>query len=173
MARRARSHLALFLVLAVLGCTHRRELPALPLPSARFSPERFFAGETEGAGELKVLFSAPERIRVRSRGRVERDGTLVLRQSVEREGEAPLGREWRIRRDPDGRYGGTLSEAGGPVRGELRGGRLRLRYPMKGGLFVEQELTPDASGLILENRLTVRALGVPVARLRETIRKIR
>jgi hypothetical protein len=164
---------AFLMSLVVSGCASFADPHRDPSPRPDFSPERFFQGETQGTGELRVIFSPPQRVHVRSRGRIEKDGTLVLDQRVEREGEAATLRQWRLRRDESGRYSGTLSEASGPVRGELRGGHLYLQYAMKGGLSVEQQLVPDASGLILENRLIVRAFGLPVARLEETIRKIR
>ena len=148
---------------------------AAPLPAAAqapsFDPIAFFTGPTHGSGRLKVALKPGEAVDVRGLGRVERDGTLVLRQTVERRGRAPERREWRIRRTAPGRYAGTLSSATGPVAGRVEKGRLKLTYRMKGGLHATQWIEATADGQSARNRMTVRRLGVPVATLDETIRR--
>jgi hypothetical protein len=148
-----------------------------PLPAAAqaqapaFDPIAFFTGATRGTGRLKVALKPGEAIDVRGAGRVEPDGTLVLRQTVERHGRDPERREWRIRQTALGRYTGTLSSATGPVDGRIEKGRLKLSYKMKGGLSATQWLTAAADGQSAQNRMTVRRLGVPVATINETIRR--
>jgi hypothetical protein len=152
---------------------------AAPVPVAQsgtqtarsFDPIRFFEGRTEGEGILKIALKQPRPIRVRGTGRIEPDGTLVLRQSVEQAGEPPRTRMWRIREVAPGRYAGTLTDASGPVTGEVRGDRLRLRYRMKGGLKAEQTLTLAPGGRAATNVMKVGRMGMALASLRETIVK--
>ena len=150
--------------------------PAMP-PQAGgaakpFDAIRFFDGRTEGQGVLKVALRSPTTIRVQSRGRVETDGTLSVRQTVAEGAKPARTREWRIRELSPGRYSGTLSDATGPVAGEAVGNRLRLRFRMKGGLDAEQWLTLAPGGRSAHNVLRVRKFGLTVASLDETIRKL-
>ena len=133
---------------------------------------RFFDGMTEGQGVLKVAMRSPVTIRVQSRGQVETDGTLSVRQIVS-EGDKPARtREWRIRELSPGRYAGTLSDAVGPVVGETVGNRLHLRFRTKNGLDAEQWLTLAPGGRSANNVMRVRKFGLTVASLDETIRKL-
>ena len=137
-----------------------------------FDPIRFFNGTTEGEGVLKVALRSPTEIRVQSRGRIEPDGTLSVRQIVS-EGDKPARtREWRIREVSPGRYAGTLSDATAPVVGETIGNRLRLRFRIKGGLYVEQWLTFASGGRSVHNVMRVRKFGLTVASVDERIRKL-
>lgn len=142
-----------------------------PAPSARtptFDAFRFFSGRSAGEGRLRVLFRAPVRTVVASEGRVEGD-TLILVQHV-REGAKPeRTREWRLRQAAPGRYAGTLTDATGPVEATSEGSRLRIRYPMEGGLTVRQTLDLSPDGQRADNRFTVSKFGLTVARLHEII----
>ena len=140
--------------------------------TTRFDPMTFFTGRTEGTGRLKITLRRATAVDVRGEGRVANDGTLILRQTVEEYGKDPRRREWRMREVSPGRYTGTLTDATGPVEGELVGGRLRLRYPMKGGMRAVQWIEGAPDGSSARNRMTVSRLGVPIARLDETIRRI-
>jgi hypothetical protein len=144
---------------------------ASPAAAADFVPHIFFAGPSEGHGTLKIALRGSQSIHVRSFGRVETDGTLVLDQTIARGDEPPATRQWRIRTVAPGRYAGTLSDAAGPVAGETHGNRLLLRFRMKGGLDAEQWLTLSADGRSADNAMTVKKWGVVVARLRERIER--
>ena len=161
-----RSHL--FLVLTLAGCAGAKS--SLQAPRPVFSAERFFAGHTEGEGRLKIAFSSARAVSVHGDGEVEPDGTLVLDQLVEQEGKDPERREWRIKRTGSG-YTGTLTDAEGPVRGDVRGNRLHLQFKMKGGTKAEQWIYLQPDGKTALNRMRVSKLGVTVATLDETIRK--
>jgi hypothetical protein len=150
-------------------------LPALLLavaPAPTFDAIRFFTGATEGTARMKVALGRTRAVRVQGRGRVEPDGTLVLDQVVAREGSPATRRSWRIREDSPGHYTGTLTDAVGPITGETVGNRLRLNYQAKHGVAVEQWLTLADDGRSAANSLTARKLGITVATLEETIRKI-
>ena len=163
---------ALLASLALAACVSAPPDARLEAPAPAFDAVRFFDGRTRGEGELKTALSRARAVHVAGSGHVEADGTLVLDQSVAREGAKPERREWRIRPDGHGRYTGTLSDAAGTVTGETVGNRLHLAFPMKGGLRAEQWLYLQPDGQTAINRMTIRKFGVPVAALRETIRRV-
>jgi hypothetical protein len=136
-----------------------------------FDPAIFFAGRTVGEGTIDIVFKKAEPLRVQGNGRIEPDGSLILDQVVRRGPRPVERRQWRFRKLGPARYAGTLSDATGPVGASVQGNRLHLRYPMKGGLQAEQwiYLRPDGRSAI--NRMTIRKLGMVVARIDETIRK--
>lgn len=138
-----------------------------------FRPDLFFMGRTRGAGTVKVVTSSrPRLLAVRSVGRAAAGGELVLDQSIRVDGK-PSTRTFRIRRAPDGAWVGTLSDAAGPVRATVAGPTMRLAYPMRRfGLRMNQTLTLQSGGRTLLNRATVTLLGIPVARIAETIEKL-
>lgn len=138
----------------------------------RFVAERFFAGRLDGVGTLEILLHAPTTTHVTSVGRVGADGILLLDQRIEQQGKPARDRQWRIRSLSDGRYTGTLTDASGPVTGEVEGNRLHFGFPMKGGARVDQWLTLSADARVAQNHLVVRKFGVRVATLEETIRKL-
>ena len=165
-----------FIILAapflLTACVAEPRPQAADTAAPPFPVLRFFDGRTEGRGTLKIAFKAPQAISVQSRGRVDRDGTLAVQQTVT-EGRMPARmREWRIREMSPGRYSGTLSDATGPVSGKTEGNRLHLSFRMKGGLDADQWLTLAPGGRSAHNVMVVRKLGVTVAALDETIHKI-
>ena len=143
----------------------------LQRPGPVFDPAAFFGGRTTGQGSVDIVFRSPEALRVQGSGRVEADGSLVLDQIVHRGSRAPSRRQWRFRKLGPNRFGGTLTDAAGPVAAEVRGNCLHLRYPMKGGVHAEQFIYLQADGRAAINRMTIRKLGMVVARVDETIRK--
>ena len=143
---------------------------AAPAPPPEFDAIRFFTGATRGEGRFKVVLRAGQSVHVDGRGRLDGD-TLVLEQTVTREGTVPKPRQWRIRRAGPGRYTGTLTDARGPITGETEGDRLHLRYTSTGGFAVEQRLTLAPDGRSAQNHLTAKKFGVAVATLDETITK--
>ncbi|MBR0553072.1 DUF3833 family protein [Stakelama marina] len=160
---------AILAPLLLAGCVGAPPI-AQPAPQPRFDVFAFFAGPTLGTGRLKKILSGTESTLVHGTGRVEGD-TLVLDQTVE-EGDKPAKhRQWRIRRTGPGRYSGTLTDASGPVTGEVEGNRLHLSFTMKGGLPTQQWLTLAPDGRSAHNIMTVTKLGLTVAVLDEDIRK--
>lgn len=150
-------------------------VPRLPRPdpgAPPFDAIAFFSGHSEGEASLRVLWRRPTPVHVVSDGRIERDGSLVLVQSITEAGKKPRRRSWHIRAVAPGRYAGTLTpDAVGPVSGAAGPGRLTLAYPMKGGMQVAQELVLAPGGQAAENLLKVSRFGVTIAVLRETIRR--
>lgn len=137
----------------------------------QFDPISFFTGRTEGRGALKQLVGSTKRTMTHSIGRVDKDGWLVLEQKVAVEGDPARQRRWRLKQVAPGIYRGTLSDAKGPVEAEVTQRSARIRYVMKGGIKVEQKLTPLPGGHAMHNRATFRKFGMKVATLTERIEK--
>ena len=169
--RAARFALSL-VALVPTGCQAEPSAPELAAASPVFQVEQFFGGRTRGEGSLKIMMRSAEAVRVESNGRVDNDGTLVLDQIVRRGARAPEKRQWRFRSGGPGKYVGTLSDAGGAVRGAVRGNMLHLSYPMKNGATAEQWLYLQPDGRSALNRMAITKFGMVVARLSETIRKV-
>ena len=164
-----------FLPLACLALlpaiAHAAPLPP-PLPAPVFDPLVFFAGRTEGRGSLKIMAAAGQPVTVHGRGRLAGDGTLRLDQTVIEGDKAPTDRRWTFTAAGPGHYTGTLTDAAGPVAGDVTGNRLHLHFRMHGGIVADQNIDLAPDGQSAHNRMTFRKLGVVVARLDETIRRV-
>jgi hypothetical protein len=152
--------LALALLLLVAAPAH-----------AAFNPVEFFRGRTHGDGTLKALFQAPKRMSVDSQGRAEKDGSLLLEQTIHEPGKPPRIRYWRLRQTGPERYDGTLTDAAGPVRVDVAGDRIRIRYRGKDHLDFEQWLAPAGTHEV-SNTMRVKRFGITVAHFEEIIRKL-
>ena len=135
-------------------------------------PLRFWVGRTETVSTIKVMMKKAFKTRSTGRGEIKPDGTLELVQRVEDEGQAPRERRWRIRKAGPNRFVGTMNEAKGPVVIEEVGGRYRFRFKMDGNLSVEQWITPQPGGKSGRSLLTIKKLGLTVAKSEGTIRKL-
>jgi len=136
------------------------------------TPEQFFVGRTEGTGTANVIMSGRHGVRVHSRGRMDRAGGLVLDQRIEEEGKPPRTRSWRLIRAGGNRITGTITDARGPVTGEIVGNVLHLRYQLAEGATVEQRITFQPGRRTALNRMTFRRFGLTVATVEETIRRV-
>lgn len=157
---------------ALGGCVSDATRPAQRAAAPRFDAVAFFAGRSEGKGVLKVALHRASTTLVEGDGHVTADGGIVLDQTVQRAGKPATHRRWVLHPTGAGRYGGTLSDAVGPVDGRTEGNLLQLRFAMKGGLRAEQFLYLQPGGRIARNVMIVRKLGLPVARLDETITRL-
>ena len=143
-----------------------------PLQASRpTDPLRFFEGRTEYVSTMKLLAKKPYRSRTLGHGEIANDGSLRLLQKVHDEGKPVTERRWHMRRVGPDRFLGTMSEARGPVTVEEVGGRYHFRFKLKGGVTVDQWLTP-VSTTAARSRLTVRKLGLVVGRSEGSIRKL-
>src|SRR6185503_20913491 len=129
-------------------------------------------GVTESVGILKIVMHRAVHTMSIGRGEIRPDGSLSLVQRVEDEGRAPYVRRWLIKQVAPRRFVGTMSEATGPVTIDEVGDRFRFRLTMKGGLSVEQWLTPLPGGRSATSDMTVRKFGIAVASSQGTVRKI-
>jgi Protein of unknown function (DUF3833) len=132
--------------------------------------EQFFVGRTQGAGTAHVIMSGSHGVSDRGRGWME-GTTLVLQQVVQEQGKPARSRTWRLTRAGN-RISGSISDARGPVQGEVNGNVVRLRYSSAEGPSVEQWITFNAGGRTASNRMVFRRFGVEVGRLEGTIRRV-
>jgi hypothetical protein len=135
-------------------------------------PLRFWEGKTETVSTIKVIMKKSFKTRSVGVGKIKPDGSLELVQRVEDEGKPARERRWHIRKDGPKRYVGTMNEATGPVVIEEVGDRYRFRFKMKGNLSVEQWITPNPGGKSGRNSLTIKKLGMTVAKSDGTVRKL-
>ncbi len=137
------------------------------------TPEHFFVGRTEGAGTVQMIMSGSHKVRDVSRGRLDRGGALILEQMVYEEGKPARRRSWRLVRAGGNRVAGTISDAVGPVTGDIRGNVLHLQYRAKeANAQVEQWITLHPGGRTASNRMIFRKFGFKAATLNSTIRKL-
>lgn len=138
-----------------------------------FDPITFFAGRTHGTGVLSVLFHKRVTTDVTGDGHIDADGSIVLDQRVKQGAKPATRRRWLLRRTPEGALVGTLTDASGPVHGEVSGNRLHLAFPMRGHLKADQWLYLQPGGQVARNRMVITMLGMTVASLDETITRAR
>jgi hypothetical protein len=143
-----------------------------PASAEPIDPLGFFEGRTESVGIIRIATKKPFRSRAIGKGEIRDDGSLLLVQRVEDEGELPRERRWRMHQVGPGRYAGTMSEAKGPVTVEEVDGRYRFRFRMQGSVAVEQWLTPMAGGRAARSILTIRKYGIKVGSSDSIIRKL-
>ena len=137
------------------------------------APEHFFVGRTEGAGTVNMVLSGSHKVRDVSRGRLDRSGALILDQMVYEEGKPARRRSWRLVRSGPNRVTGTISDAVGPVTGDIRGNVLHLKYQAReASAQVEQWITLHPGGRTASNRMVFRKFGFKAATLNSTIRKL-
>lgn len=155
-------------MMVLAGCTEV-QLPAASTTS--LDPVAFFRGTSHGDGRFHQVLSSPHGVQVASEGKPRPGGGLLLVQRISEEGKAPRTREWLIQPAGPGRYTGSLTDAVGPVELTVAGPRAEVRYTMKKGLKVTQELALQPDGRTILNHLEVHKLGMRVAWLDETIRQ--
>lgn len=168
--RRRQTVLCVMVPFAMAACLAR--FPAPSLASAgptTFDPTRFFGGETEGHGTLRVRMGADRAVRVHSVGTTQSDGAFRLDQSVQLGNDPVETRTWLLRRVDEQHFTAVLSDARGPVRAESHGNVFHLRYRLRRAVYMEQWLTLRADGSTVDNRAQITVLGVSWARLSETI----
>ena len=147
-------------------------LVALAQPAhAAFNPVDFFRGKTHGDGVLKIIFQSAKRMSVDSEGRTEKDGSLLLEQTIHEPGKPPRTRYWRLRETGPNRYEGSLTDAASAVRVDVDKDSVRIRYKGKDHLDFDQLLTPDGPRQV-HNSMRVKRFGFTVAHFEETIRKL-
>lgn len=158
-------------LLALLtGCLSRFTAQPTRAPEPVFDPMAFFAGRTNGEGALDVRFGAKRTLHVEGVGRMESDGSFRLDQTVTYGDSSVEKRFWIMRRVDATHYAATLSDAKGEVSAEVSGNLFHLKYLVRQpAVYVEQWLYLQPGGRTVDNQMQVTVLGVPWARLSETI----
>jgi Protein of unknown function (DUF3833) len=135
-------------------------------------PEQFFVGRTTSTGTATILMRGSHIVRDRGRGRIERGNVLILEQVVEEQGQPPRRRTWRLVRTADNRITGAISDATGPVTGNVRGNVIHLSYRSMEGTSVEQWIALDPGRRTARNRMVYSRMGVTVATVETVIRRL-
>ena len=132
----------------------------------------FFAGRSHADNVLKIVFHGPAKLIVDSVGGKGDRGDFVLVDTVH-EGDKPVRtRKWVMQPAGPNHFTGTLSDATGPVDIIVSGDSATIRYTMKGGLNVVQEMRLQADGRTLSNHVEARKFGLKFAHVDGTIRKL-
>ena len=160
--------LGLLATAALAGClTAHPPLAADAAPTLQ--PDAFFNGATSGLGTLDVRGRGRQLVRVSSQGVTRPDGTFQLDQTIAIGDDAPYARTWTMTRTGPDTFASSLSDAAGPVELKADENMLHVRYRLGRFTTMHQRLVLQPDGRTVLNLATVRALGVPVARLTETI----
>ena len=152
---------------------------ALLTGSASAAPEepkleltQFFNGRSHADNILKIVFHGPTKLIVDSVGGKGDRGDFVLIDTVH-EGDKPVRtRKWVMHPAGSNHFTGALSDAIGPVDIVVSGDSATIRYTMKGGLSVVQQMRLQADGRTLSNHVEARKFGLKFARVDGTVRKI-
>jgi hypothetical protein len=131
----------------------------------------FFTGKTHAENVMRVALKKPAKLVVDSFGGKGDRGDFVLVDTVREEGQPVRTRKWVMKLVAPGHYTGALSDAVGPVDVQVDGSRAVIRYKMKGGLNVTQQLDMQ-DGRTMSNRVNVRKFGLKFASVEGTIRKL-
>jgi hypothetical protein len=132
----------------------------------------FFSGHSHGENVMKVAFHGPTKLVVDSVGGKGDRGDFVLIDTVH-EGDKPVRtRKWVMRPAGPNHFTGSLTDAVGPVDIVVNGDSATVRYTMKGGLSVVQQMKLQADGKTLSNHVDARKFGLKFARADGTIRKL-
>ncbi len=161
---------ALPVLLVLSGCLSGFRVREAPAEAPQFRPEQFFAGVTSGEGILATRGRADRPFHVTGAGHSESDGTFVLDQTVTYADGKAEQRSFRMPPVDEHNYTGRLTGASGAVSGRTEGNSFHVRYTIrKPAVTMEQWIYLQPDGRTGLNRATVRVLGIPVARLSETI----
>jgi hypothetical protein len=147
-------------------------MPATSAPEPRhLDIAAFFTGRTHADNDLKIVLHRTTKLVVDSSGHVE--GKEFVQTDVIHEGDKPARtRIWRTHQTGPGHFGGTLSDATGPVDIDVRGDTATIRYTMKGGLDVFETMQLQPDGRSLSNQVVAKKFGLTFAHVDGTIRKL-
>ena len=132
----------------------------------------FFTGKTHADNVMKVVLKKPVKLIVDTVGGIGDRGDFVLIDTVH-EGDKPVRtRKWIMRQIAPNHFTGSLSDAVGPVDILVEGDSATIRYTMKGGLKIVQQMSLQGDGRTLSNHVVARKFGLNFARIEGTIRKL-
>ncbi len=163
-----------FCALTLAGCIGPMALRGFDGAGPAMRPEAFFAGHTHGWGVLQTRGGRPsQRFEVEGQGHSAADGSFHLAQTVTWGDGHSTRREWVMRAEGPAGYRATLTDAKGPVQGDVRGNVFHLRYRLASpDVVMEQYLYLQADGRHVLNTGTVTAFGLPIAHLTENITRV-
>ena len=136
-----------------------------------FDIEAFFTGRTHAENDIKIIFHAPHKLVVDTIGRREGDEFVQI-DTVREQGKPVRMRKWVTRQVGPGHYRGTLSDATGPVDITVGGDVATIRYTMKGGLSIFEQMRLQPDGRTLSNHVDAKKFGLKFATVDGMIRKL-
>ena len=162
----------------LLGALLISSAPDAAAAETRFRPEQFFAGSTRSSGVFENTVGKPrQRFTTECRGR-RRGDTLWLDQIFRYDDGRTQQRQWQIRRVDAVRYVGRANDVVGEARGKVDGATFQFAYTVAlqpgNPLFnvrLDQTMTLQRDGTV-ENRATIRKLGVVLSRVTERFRRV-
>ncbi len=155
--------------MSATGCLSRFPTRPAIIAEPTFDPTHFFGGRTEGQGTLTQRTGSDRALRVKSMGVLETGGNFRLDQTITFGNGTVEQRTWNLRRVDAQHFTATLSDATGPVTAESNGSLFHLRYRLRRAVYMEQWLYVRPNGRALDNYAQITVLGIPWARLSETI----
>ena len=162
--------MAAAIVVSIAGCLPASSFHTEATGTPELRPEAFFMGVTHGEGTLVQHWKKPRKLHVTGTGSVEPNGDFRLEQDVKYDDGTTESRTWHLHRSGPHSYTATLSDASGEVNGETDGNVFHLRYLLRQpAVYMDQQLYLQPDGRTVLNVATVSILGVPWARLSETI----
>jgi Protein of unknown function (DUF3833) len=130
----------------------------------------FFTGRSHADNDIKIVFHSKHKLIVDSVGHDGKEFVLV--DTVREEGKPVRTRVWRMHSLGPGHFGGTLSDATGPVDIAVRGDTATIRYEMKGGLDILETMQLQTDGRTLSNHVIAKKFGLTFAHVDGVIRKL-
>jgi hypothetical protein len=157
--------------LAAIAIAVTASAPATAESKRELDLAGFFTGRTHAESQIKVAFHKPIRHVTDSVGKRAPNGDFVLLDRINEEGKPIKERRWVMRRTGPNRYTGSLTASVSPVEITISGTEARIRYKMKGGISIEQQLTMRDSRTLV-NHVAAKRLGIRLGKLDGIIRKL-
>jgi hypothetical protein len=155
------------------GCLPPLAARPVTTPTPALDPVAFFSGHTHGDGTLDIRFGKGRHVSVEGNGYTNADGSFQLDQVITYDDSTRETRRWVLRRSTASTWTASLSDAQGEVTAESDGNLFHLRYNIRSPkVDMEQWLYLQPDGRSLLNLAQITVLGVPYARLSETITRI-
>jgi hypothetical protein len=133
----------------------------------------FFIGKSHADNVIKTALHGSHKLIVDSVGGRNKEGELVLVDTVREEGKPVRTRTWVMHQAGDNHFTGFLTDAVGPVDVVVAGASATIRYTMKdGGLKIEQQIQLQSDGKTLDNHVIAKKFGLTVAHVDGTVRKL-
>jgi catechol 2,3-dioxygenase-like lactoylglutathione lyase family enzyme len=156
------------------GCLSASPFHTQTAAAPQFEPEAFFRGATHGVGTLEQRGKAGRKLHVEGTGRWGADSVFRLDQKVVYDDGTTESRTWFLHRKGAQDYTGSLSDASGTIDGKADGNFFHLSYLVRQpAVYMDQVMYLQPDGRTVLNVATVSVLGVPWARLSETITRSR
>lgn len=172
--------ITLFLTAALLGCSAPMPVSSFTGTAPAFDPVRFFAGHVRSWGVMENRSGEPTSIVLTDCvGQADGADGLRMTQTLTLGQDAPVTREWRMRRVSPGRYEATANDMVGTATGEASGRAFHWQWTLAlspgnalKNVTMEQwwYLLDDGSML---NRTVVSKLGFIAAEVTEHFAPVR